>query len=470
MNLEIHVTETTSPLQRRSFLKGAAGIGAGVAFAGPFGALATRTAGAAPGNPDASGVGYGPLSPVKDQTTGLELLLLPKGFEYISYGWTNDPMSDGKPTPGSHDGMAAFRTEDGVRLVRNHERGLSSSGSIAPASSTYDPAAGGGTTNLRFDPDAGEWLESYASLGGTIRNCAGGPTPEGTWISCEENLTIPGADNTATELHGYNFEVPADGMATGVPLKAMGRFNHEATATDPATGYVYETEDTGDSVLYRFRPTNRSDLAAGGVLEAMKLDGTTDTRQWVTGQSDTATWVVVDDPDPQTNEYAASTRGQAAAKGAALITRGEGAWYGNGVVYIVASNGGPLRLGQVFSYDPATSRFTCVFASTAAELLAAPDNVCVSPRGGIVLCEDGSGLEYMHGLTADGQIFRFAQNNVRLPADVMQARGYSGTGDYTGSEWAGATFEPKNGNWLFANIQSPGITFAITGPWRRGAL
>ena len=468
------MTETPTPLQRRSFLKGAAGIGAGVALASPFGALATRTAAAAPasGGPGGgrSGVGYGPLGPVKDQTTGLELLLLPKGFEYISYGWTNDPMTDGKPTPDSHDGMAAFRADDGVRLVRNHERGLSSSGSIAAGSSTYDPAAGGGTTNLRFDPDAGRWLESYASLGGTIRNCAGGPTPEGTWISCEENLTIPGPGSTATKLHGYNFEVPAGGMASGVPLKAMGRFNHEATATDPGTGYVYETEDTGDSVLYRFRPTNRSDLAAGGVLEAMKLAGTNDTRQWVTGQSDTATWVVVDDPDPQTNDYATSTRGQAAAKGAALITRGEGAWFGNGVVYVVASNGGPLRLGQVFSYDPATSRFTCVFASTAAALLAAPDNVCVSPRGGIVLCEDGSGLEYMHGLTPDGQIFQLAQNNVRLPADVMAARGYSGSGDYTGSEWAGATFEPKNGSWLFANLQDPGITFAITGPWRTGAL
>ena len=459
------MTSTSNPLQRRSFLKGAAGIGAGVAFASPFGALATAAAA-----PATSGAGYGPLAPVKDQTTGLELLMLPRGFEYISYGWTNDPMGDGRPTPGSHDGMAAFRTEDGVRLVRNHERGLSASGSITSAGSTYDPAAGGGTTNLRFDPDAGAWLDSYASLGGTIRNCAGGPTPEGTWISCEENLTIPGPENTATKLHGYNFEVPADGMASGVPLKAMGRFNHEATATDPGTGYVYETEDTGDSVLYRFRPTNRSDLAAGGVLEAMKLDGTNDTREWVTGQSDTATWVVVDDPDPQTNAYAASTRGQAAAKGAALITRGEGAWFGNGVVYVVASNGGPLRLGQVFAYDPATSRFTCVFTSTSPEQLAAPDNVCVSPRGGIVLCEDGSGLEYMHGLTPDGQIFRFAQNNVRLPADVMAARGYTGSGDYTGSEWAGATFEPKNGGWLFANVQSPGITFAITGPWRQGAL
>lgn len=468
------MTTHSNPLQRRSFLKGAAGVGAAVAVVSPFGAIGARAAGPdrdqnpGGGGRKPSGVGYGPLAPVKDETSGLELLMLPKGFEYVSYGWTNDAMTDGRATPGAHDGMAAFRTNDGVRLVRNHERGLGTP--FAPVDSTYDPAAGGGTTTMLFDPDAGQWLESYASLSGTIRNCAGGPTPHGSWISCEENLTIPGPGNSATRLHGYNFEVPANGMASGEPLVAMGRFNHEATATDPTTGFVYQTEDAGDSVLYRFLPNDADNLAAGGVLEAMVLAEAIDTSQWVTGQSETATWVVVDEPDPQTNDYAMSTRGQAAAKGAALITRGEGAWFGNGVVYIVASNGGPLRLGQVFAYDPIANDFSCVFASTDAEFLGAPDNICVSPRGGIVLCEDGSGLEYMHGLTPDGQIFRFAQNNVILPADVMASKGYSGSGDYRSSEWAGATFEPKNGNWMFANLQSPGITFAITGPWRKGAL
>ncbi|MEP6298991.1 MAG: alkaline phosphatase PhoX, partial [Ilumatobacter sp.] len=302
------MTTHSNPLQRRSFLKAAAGVGAAAAVASPFRAMGARAAspdraqnpGGGSGKP--SGVGYGPLAPVRDETSGLELLMLPKGFEYISYGWTNDAMTDGRATPGAHDGMAAFRTNDGVRLVRNHEQGLGAP--FAPAANTYDPAAGGGTTTMLFDPDAGQWRESYASLSGTIRNCAGGPTPHGTWISCEENLTIPGPGNTATRLHGYNFEVPANGMASGEALVAMGRFNHEATATDPTTGYVYQTEDTGDSVLYRFRPTDPVNLAAGGVLEAMALAGTTDTRQWMTGQSDTASWVVVDDPDPQTNDYA----------------------------------------------------------------------------------------------------------------------------------------------------------------------
>ena len=98
-------------------------------------------------------------------------------------------------------------------------------------------------------------------------------------------------------------------------------------------------------------------------------------------------------------------------------------------------------------------------------MLNAPDNLCVSPRGGLVLCEDGSGTEYVHGLTVEGEIFRFAQNNVDLRATPV--KGFSG--DYRGSEFAGACYSP-DGKWLFVNVQSPGITFAITGPWRSGAL
>ncbi len=131
---------------------------------------------------------------------------------------------------------------------------------------------------------------------------------------------------------------------------------------------------------------------------------------------------------------------------------------------MISTSGGPARQGQVFAYDPKADTFTCVFASPSAAVLNAPDNVCVSPRGGLVLCEDGSGLEYLHGLSPDGEIFPFAQNNVVLAG----TKGF--TGDFTGSEWAGATFEPKKGDWLFANLQSPGISFAITGPWKKGAL
>jgi hypothetical protein len=393
-------------------------------------------------------------------TTGLELLRLPRGFEYMSFGWRNDPMSDGVATPSAHDGMAAFRDGDLVRLVRNHERGTGTP--FAPAGATYDPQASGGTTTLVFDPDAGQLVEDHASLSGTIRNCAGGPNPAtGAWLTCEETTDIVGGTR-----HGYVFEVPTTGTSDAVPLVGMGRFSHEATATDPATGIVYETEDSGSSALYRYVPDDPTDLAAGGVLEAMVLDGTADTRPWVTGDSAAASWVVVDSPDWGPGEP--TPWQQVQAKGAARIVRGEGAWYGNGVIYIISTGGGPAGEGQVFAYDPTSATFTCVFASPSADVLNAPDNVTVSPRGGLVLCEDGGGREYLHGLTPDGEIFRFAENAIVLPPEFQESKGYSG--DFSGSEWAGATFEPKNGNWLFVNVQSPGVTFAITGPWRRGAL
>ncbi|MGH9179877.1 MAG: alkaline phosphatase PhoX, partial [Acidimicrobiales bacterium] len=402
---------------------------------------------------------YGPLVPARDHTTGLELLLLPRGFEYLSFGWTNDLMGDGVPTPGSHDGMAAFRIDDGVHLVRNHERGAGSP--FGPPALAYDAGAGGGTTTLVFDPDAGQPVDSWASLSGTIRNCAGGPTPAGSWLTCEETTDI-----VAGTRHGYVFEVPSSGVADPVPLTAMGRFSHEATATDPATGYVYLTEDAGSSALYRFRPTDPGQLSAGGVLEAMKLVGTADTRPWATGTSaGVAEWVTVDNPDWGPGEL--TTWQQVQAKGAARISRGEGAWYGNGVIYAVSTNGGPVSQGQIFALDPVAGTFTAVYASSDANVLNAPDNICVSPRGGLVLCEDGSGLEFLHGLTPTGDIFKLARNNVVLTGELAAAKGYTRT-DFSDSEWAGATFEPKKGSWLFVNIQSPGVSFAITGPWELG--
>ncbi|MCZ7430481.1 alkaline phosphatase PhoX [Streptomyces sp. WMMC1477] len=439
-------------IERRGFLRGAAGAAAaGVAFS----ALSARTASAAPAT-FALDPGYGPLRPVRDQATGLELLMLPRGFEYISYGWTNDLMDDGVRTPGSHDGMAAFRRGDRVHLVRNHER----RDGTAFTSPAYNPEAGGGTSNLVFDPDAGRWLESYGSLGSTVRNCAGGPTPWGTWLTCEETF-----ETRAGKRHGYVFEVPCEGKGDPRPFTAMGRFNHEAVAVDPATGHVYETEDRGDACLYRFVPTVPGDLAKGGRLEALRIgEAAYDTRRDGERSYGTVSWVPVDEADPAED----TVRKQAQARGAAVFGRLEGAWYGNDRIYVISTNGGPAGQGQVFELDPATGRFRVLFASPGAEVLNAPDNMCVSPRGGLVLCEDGGGTEYVHGLTTEGGIFRFAANAVDLRGGT--AGKDVRPDDYRGSEWAGSCFEPKNGNWLFVNVQSPGITLAITGPWRQGAL
>ena len=438
-------TEFSQGINRRSLLRRGAGVVGGFAIAQRFDLLTARAAGAqAPSGTRlaASSADYGPLSPVRDQTTGLELLMLPAGFEYLSYGWTGDPMSDGRPTPGVHDGMAAFLGEDGkVRLVRNHERG-GTSGAFA-SGMTYNPMAEGGTTTVLFDPEEGKFVGSYASLAGTIRNCAGGPTPWGSWLSCEETTNVFGEYR-----HGYVFEVPSEGVSSGAPLRAMGRFSHEAAAVDPLTGVVYETEDATPSGFYRFLPTIPGQLSRGGRLQMLKIGSGTVKTYGDTSPMDygTASWVDIPSPDPSPTEPPVVAQG--IALGGAQFERLEGAWYGDGKIYFVSTSGGPQR-GQLFEYNPATDQLRLIFHSPSLDVLDSPDNICFSPGGGMILCEDGSDKEYMHGLTIGGQIFKFAQNNIVLNGE----RGFFG--DFSTSEWAGATFEPRNGNWLFVNIQSP---------------
>jgi secreted PhoX family phosphatase len=444
-------------MDRRSFLKGAV---AGAAASVPFHALLARAQ-----SPFDHAVrrghtaGYGPLFEAADETTGLPLLMLPRGFHYVSFGWTGDILSSGQPTPGSHDGMAAFAAGNGrTRLVRNHERGQGT-----PFSSTaYDTRGAGGTTTLEFDTHAGALVGGWDSLSGTIRNCAGGPTPWGSWLTCEETT-----ERTPVP-HGYVFEVPADGAGNAVPIRDMGRFSHEAVALDPATGFVYETEDAGSSSgFYRFVPHTAGELSAGGRLFMLKVRNASLTNlgaSYPNGTTFEVEWVPIATPDSSGAIAGTFVWAQGRAQGAATFARLEGCWYGNDAkIYVVSTSGG-IGQGQIWEYDPAAETLSLLFQSPGASVLNAPDNITVSPRGGLVLCEDGSGEEFVHGLTVDGEIFPFAKNNVVLTGERNGI-----TGDFRGSEFAGACYSP-DGRWLFVNVQSPGITFAISGPWKSGAL
>ena len=458
---------------------------------------------------------YGALRPARDLATGLPLLQLPPGFRYRSYTWTGDALDDGTPCPGNHDGMAVLASRSGAHdgelvLVRNHERGEVPDPIAAPAQ--YDRAQtegkrpGGGTTTLRFR--GREFVGARQSLGGTLWNCAGGPTPWGTWLTCEETL----ADLTARggRRHGYVFEVRADPRATtGTPLVAMGRFAHEAVAIDPRTHYAYLTEDYRNaSALYRFIPADRSGTPGayekGGRLQAARVIGqpNADLRAPTAGATLSLEWIDIADPDaspvrvnqpeggPQVPE--AAGRGgevsgpfwQAWNRGALRMARGEGIWQRDGVLYVVDTSAGADAAGRrgygrgaVWQLDPRNDTLRALFVPASTQEALNPDNVTVSPRGGILLCEDADGAPQqaalgtrLIGLTARGVPYAFARNNVMLDEAQLRSAGKQvAPRDYRAGEFAGACFDSR-GRVLFVNVQWPGITFAIWGPWARGPL
>jgi hypothetical protein len=464
-------TRDSGVVSRRGFLHSSALMLGAAAASGPLQALLARSRrGLALADER-----YGSLRPVEDQTTGLPLLMLPAGFRYLSYGWTGDRMSDGTITPRLHDGMAVTTSSYGhVTLTRNHE--ISGNGkSFGPDQITYDPKAPGGTSNLIFNTEAGRFEKSWTSLSGTIKNCAGGPTPWKTWLTCEETVLAPGdmigsaANQTpleCTQDHGWIFEVPALGDADPVPLQEMGRFVHEAIAVDPETGIVYETHDCPTAGFYRFIPNEQGVLRKGGRLQMLRAVGRDDLSRKVRGKGPfKVEWVDIKDPTRAHSPGGKDGLGvymQGKDQGASTFARLEGCWCGPKEIYFVSTSGGDASLGQIWALDPKTQRLRLVFESPSADVLNMPDNITVSPRGDLILCEDGTWpKQRLHGLTTDGRIYVFAENNIDLRGERNGIRG-----EFYDSEWAGATFSP-DGEWLFVNIQTPGITFAITGPWSK---
>lgn len=441
------------------------------------------------GKPTAGG-GYGPLKAVPDLADGQVRLHLPDGFAYRSFDPGGSEFTNGGKIPSYHDGMGAFAGPRGtVILVRNHEA-VWPLGAFGDPEKAYDPAGPGGTSTVVVTGQ-GEVIHSAPSLTGTTTNCSGGRMPWGTWVSCEETVNGPDVANDYTGLpnsrftqkHGYLFEVPTQGVATPRPIRAAGRFFHESAAFDPHTGAIYLTEDNFNdaSGFYRYIPP-RDPRTTGRILDDGRLQmlavRETEGKDLSVAQPANARycvrWVDIDDPDPTftglpDNETAATAVSrQGLAKGAAIFARLEGCVYDRGVVYFVSTQGGataegdtaPVGFGdgrgQVWAYDTVSAELSLVFESPGSMTLDLPDNVTTSPRGTLVVCEDGDGDNFMRGLTRSGSLFDFARLE---PVE----------GD-SGAEFAGSTFSP-NGRTLFVNVQSKqGRSFAIWGPWQRGGF
>ena len=403
----------------------------------------------------------------------------------LSSGGRPSTVREGFLVPNAFDGMAAFPLPNGnTRLIRNHEMTDPADSARPIGTPYYDRTGSGGTTSLEVrisgegDGLRVELVDEFASLAGTLVNCAGGPTPWGSWLSCEETTQGPG--DGFDRRHGYIFEVPvnATGPVDPVPLRAMGRFVHEAVAVDPATGIVYETEDTWyvpgirpGAGLYRFIPRRPGVLAAGGQLQMLAVTGEPGyltARNQTPGEVLPVHWVDIDDPDPEDaeeDELAVFKQGR--ARGGARFARLEGAFHGDGGIYVVSTNGGDETSGQVFHYRPTSAEegeLTLVFESPSPEVLDSPDNIVVSPRGGLVMCEDGSGEEHVRALDREGRITNLA----RAPL---------GPEGESPGEFAGSCFSP-DGRVLFFNQQGDrraggaiaSATYAMWGPWEDGPL
>ena len=481
-------------LSRRSLV----GMGAtGAAFAG-FGRLANAQAmflGAddIAGDPYLNEVtGYGPL-----KTDPFGLFDLPEGFSYAIVDRAGDPMSDGLITPYKPDGMGCFAVDaDRVALVRNHELklpdmdysafgvGHAFAGKVE-AARIYDRkqdglALPGGTTTLVYNLRTRRMETSHLSLAGTTTNCAGGITPWGSWLSCEEIVQPAGAQTNGMgtlKSHGWVFEVPSSyrGVVEPVAIEGMGRFRHEAACIDPRTGVVYLTEDEPDGygLFYRYLPNDPRALAKGGKLQALGFKDNRDYGDsrnwdqvdWAPGASRDVVWIDLDGVDNP--DEALRARGH--AKGAAWFARGEGVFFGQDEIFFCCTSGGPQKLGQIMRYKPSRfegqsgeagdpGRLQLFVQSQDKRVMNMCDNLAVAPWGHLIVCEDKAmkgGVNHLKAVTPQGKVYTIGR----------QAQGgQSNVG--ANAELAGAWFSP-DGTTLFVNVYWPGLTIAITGPWAR---
>ena len=392
-------------LTRRDALRAGVGVAGGAALAG--GLLGTALeAMAAP-----AVVGVGPYGPL--QAPDANGIRLPQGFTSRVVARSGEPLgSKGTAFHLLPDGMGTFETDDGgFVLATNSEmpyvRGVAEIGTAA----------------IRFDKDFNV-TDYYSILEKTNLNCAGGVTPWGTWLSCEEVENI-----------GAVWECDPLGVEPAVARRQMGLFKHEACSVDPVGGQVYLTEDLGDGCLYRFTPDNYPDLSTGQ-LDVASVH-----------PSGRVLWLEVEDPE---QKRGIPTRRQVPE--ATTFRRGEGMWYDQGVIYFATTQD-----DRVYAYHCATEELEVLYDGVALgddAPLHDTDNVTVSPvSGDLFVCEDADDLQVCL-ISTEGEAAAFAQ----CPGP-----------DHENSELTGPVFDPTGRRFYFASQRAVGggVIFEISGPFRR---
>jgi secreted PhoX family phosphatase len=344
-------------------------------------------------------VAYGPLGP--PDANGIRL---PAGFTSRVIARSGTPLGNtGYVWHPAPDGGATFPTRDG---------------GWAYVSNSEVPVVGG-TSAVVFGPD-GSIVGAHRILTGTSMNCAGGPTPWGTWLSGEEHDA------------GQVWECDPLAPGQGVARPALGTFAHEAAAVDPKRGHVYLTEDKPDGRFYRFTPATKGDLSAG-FLEAAKVDA-----------RGRVAWLTVPDPNPLPHQTPTRTQ----LPESTVFNGGEGCWFHADVVYFTTKGDNRVR-----EYRCNSQRLQVIYDANARPEapLRGVDNVTVARNGDVLVAEDGD----------DMQICLLRGDTV---APILQVVGSDE------SEITGPAFDPSGTRLYFSSQRGPapagpGITYEVAGPF-----